>query len=163
MKLFLYNVRKEKRSYGKGINVSFERILFFLFLITFSIMLLAQVIMIDPSARAFMIVGSEMEGLPLGEEEYLYTEGTIALILTSSDFQPDLKVLVNGIEAASFATQKVNIPVKDGDVVEIDGSALEDEQAVEVISQSKNITQKYIGKMVRTKSNVLKILKVKME
>lgn len=163
MKFLIYSVRRRKRSSGSRITVDFEKVLFFLFLIAFSIMLLAQALMLDPSTRASIVSGIETEGLPLGEEEYLYNEGTVTLMLTSSVYQPDMKILVNGVEVGSFSSQKVNVTVKDGDVIEIDGNEVADEQTVEVVSQSDNIISQHIGEMVSVKSDIKKLLKVKME
>lgn len=163
MKFLVYKVKK-KNNYAKFENDNiFEKVLLFLFIAAFTIMILAQALMIDPTIRASIIPGNQTDGLPLGEEEFLYTEGTIKLMLTSSSYQPQLKILVNGIETGAFSTNKANVTVKNGDVIEIDGSDLEDEHTVEILSQSENIISEHVGHKIIVKSDVARLLKVKME
>lgn len=163
MKLLFYRVANKKTNRRRGADAAVERILFFLFIIAFTVMVIAQTAMVNPSVRTFLTSDSQIEGLPLGEEEFLYNEGALMLELIGSDYNSDLKVLINGDQVASFNTKRMNIAVKEGDVVEIDGSDIYREQNVMIIWKSDNIENQCIGNNINVNSDVTKLIKVKMK
>ena len=101
--------------------------------------------------------------MPLGEEEFLYKEGSLALELVNCESDNNLKVLVNGEEAAVFYSNQLNLAVKDGDVVEVDGSSASEECEVRIISGSENIATECTGCSVTVNSDIKKLIKVKMK
>jgi hypothetical protein len=165
MKLLLFKVKKERRQFAAGRNKSFpvERVLFSLFILTFFIMVIAQTVLVTPSLRTFFSADEQNEGTPLELEEFLYKEGKIELELIGTDSNNDLKVLVNGDEVAAFADKNLFIPVRDGDVVEIDGSALQQQEEVRIISKSENISTSCVGKSIRIENGIRKLVKVRVE
>lgn len=143
-------------------RVSVERFLFLAFIVTFIILIAAQAALMNPSIRTFLTSDNEFEGTPLGVEEFLYNEGEIGLELLNAEKDPDLKVLVNGDVVDVFDTKDLSISVKEGDVVEIDGTGVSSDAEVSVVSKSNNISSECIGKSVKVQSNVKKIVKIKM-
>ncbi|MCX7709609.1 MAG: hypothetical protein N2484_07130 [Clostridia bacterium] len=154
---------KTKRIKSRIVHLSFERVLFLLFIATFTLLVIVQAAMTNPTVRTFLTADNEMAGTPLGVEEFLYEEGSISLKLVSEESDPDLRVLINGDEVAAFNENIVNISVKDGDVVEIDGSSSFKEAKVEIVSKSENIATDCIGKMVNIRSNIKKVTDIRVE
>lgn len=144
----------------KKINI--ERTIFLLFFISFAALLLVQAVMLHPSVRASLIVQEVLEGTPLGSEEALYNEGTVVLKLKGSSPNKDIKVLINGKEAAEFTESKLQLQIIDGDVIEIDGSAFRREIDVTIHSCSDNISPEYLGKTVTVFSNIKKLARVRI-
>lgn len=165
MRLLLFRVKKDGSRFAGRKNAAFpvERVLFSLFILTFFIMVIAQTVLVTPSLRTFFSVDDQNEGTPLGLEEFLYKEGELGLELVGMDSNTELKILVNGNEVAVFTEKILYIPVRDGDVVEIDGNALQQQEEVRILSKSDNITTSCVGKSVRLEKGIRKLVKVRVE
>lgn len=163
MRFIFYHFNGDKKNKKNAARFNIERFLFLAFIVTFIIMLAAQAALTNPSIRTFLTAESEFEGTPLGVEEFLYHEGEIGLELISADKNPNLKILVNGDDIEVFTAKVMIIPVKDGDVVEIDGSGIKGNAEVAVISKSDNVLEECIGKRVKVQSNVKRIAKVQVQ
>ncbi|MCX7923280.1 MAG: hypothetical protein N3B21_14910 [Clostridia bacterium] len=163
MKFMFFKVKNKSQNGRKGIMLGIERILFFSFVVAFFAMIAVQTLLTLPSAKPIFSVKSDVEGAPLGIEEYLYKEGEIGLELLNSEGDENIKVLVNGDEVATFANKLVELTVRDGDVVEIDGSSSQDNASVEVVSKSENIGIDCIGKKVQVEANIKKLFNIKIK
>lgn len=130
----------------------------------FVILIVAQASLTNPSIRAkLFIIDGGIEGTPLKSEEFLYQYGEITLKLLSKRTNRDVKILVNGDEKAVFLDNETTIRVRDGDIVEVDGSEIPDYIDIEVVSKSNNIKSDCLGQKFRIKSQVKKIIKAKIE
>lgn len=163
MKLLLYRINTKTKSSKRKLRINFERVLFISFIVTFVIMVFVQAALTSPSIRASLSISDELEGTPLAMEEYLYSKGEIVLQLINSKKNESLKILVNGEEVGSFLQKNVKIKVKNGDVIEIDGSSVNEDMEIAIISKSDNIITECIGKRILVNSNIKKIVKVKIE
>lgn len=162
MKVILFNY-KDRRKTGKfNKSVNFERFLFKSFIAVFVLLLAAQAALLNPAVRSAITIHDGVEGTPLGAEEYLYNEGNMKIELLDGDSNPDLKVLVNGEEKACFEAKSVQLDVIEGDVIEVDGSAVTGSIRVAVSSVSTNMDGEYVGKTFKLNGNVQRIIKVKM-
>jgi|LSQX01.2.fsa_nt_gb hypothetical protein len=165
MKVLVFRIGKGNRKY-KGIrkssSIGFERLLFFLSICAFFVLLMVQAAMFNPSLRTFIVRDNALEGKPLEIEEYLYSEGRISIALCSGEPDENLKVLVNGTEVAAFINNVIELKVKNMDVIEIDGSVVEDAE-VEVISASNNITGDGVGKRIQINSEMKKLMTIIIE
>ncbi len=139
-----------------------ERILYASFFVVFLLLIITQAAIFIPSIKSAVIEKDSMMGVPIGKEEYLYKEGKLELTLGSFENYPALKVLVNGEEQASFQGKAVSLTVRDGDVVELDGSGTNANTGVSVSSVSGNMDKKYLGKTFVVGREVLKIFKVRL-
>jgi len=155
--VFRYGRKRNKKT---NIKINIERFLFLAFICTFITLVIVQVALMSPSIRTFLNVSNDYEGRPLGLEEFLYKEGEIAIGLVNGDSNPGLKVLINGDEVSQFDEKIINLKVKDGDVIEIDGSAVRGEAETEIVSKSDNIDVDCLGKTVKVQSNIKKLVKV---
>ncbi|MCR4435573.1 MAG: hypothetical protein QHH06_02575 [Clostridiales bacterium] len=163
MKLLVFRSKiKNGEKSGRG-KINFERMLYLSFVVTFAVLIVVQSALTSPAVRTFLAVDGDSERVPLGYEEYLYKEGEIVLQLLEQEGDENIKVLVNGDEAAAFSNSYASIAVKDGDVVEIDGSGIKREIEVQVISKSPNIRTDCVGKKVKVNSNVKKLATIRIE
>lgn len=163
MKVVFFRVdsqSKAKRTAKAKINI--EKVLFVSFIAAFTILIIAQAALITPSVRTFMTGRTEFEGKQLGLEEYLYDEGKITLELFRDQTDSGVKILVNGDEVAAFNNSVVSLTVRDGDVVEIDGSSLDSPAEIAVVSKTSNISDECLKKTV-VKGNVKLLTQVRMK
>jgi len=168
MKVIVFRAGKEKKKRSENaakklINFGFEKILFFAFIGLFIAMVFVQGTLLNPALRNYLIKDEDVNGRPLGEEEYLYSEGEISIALLASESNEDLKLLVNGDEVAVFNQNLVTISVKDGDVIEIDGSATDQEALLEIISASENLSGVEVGKRIKVNSNIEEITRISVK
>lgn len=160
-----FSVFKVSRNTGRGlksVKLNIEKVLFLTLIGAFIILVTVQTLLAIPATQPIFNSGAQSEGRPLGVEEYLYNAGEIVLALEGNEGDESLKVLVNGDEVADFANQDVRIDVKDGDVVEIDGSRCIGSKEVKIISASKNITDSCVGKSVKAKSNIKRLVHIRV-
>lgn len=162
MKLLYYRNKRRGKS-ARTSGISFDQVLFILCVTVFFILILVQTALISPSVESFLEVQNGYEGQPLDVEEFLYAEGTLELRLSGTQGNENIKVMINGDLAAVFNSNIVQIKVKDGDVVEIDASEDMNENEIEIISQSNNITNKCSGIRLLVKSEVRQLVRVKVE
>lgn len=158
-------IQKEKGTLYKKMKykLTIERMLFFLFITTFSLLVIVQAALTNPSVRTFLTSENELEGAPMEVEEFLYSEGTVSLKLMDKEADPDMRVLVNGETVAVFNTNIVEVDVKDGDVVEVDGSSSFNEVEVEIVDKSANVATECVGETVNIKSNIKKVTEIKVK
>jgi len=154
-----FDTRMKRRETGYRI----EKILYITFIVTFFLMVVVQAAILNPDIRTFLAINDELEGAPLSAEEFLYNKGTLVLKLSYGEINENLKVLVNGDEVARFNTGSISINVKDGDIVEIDASEVQDDTEVIVASQSDNINRDSYNMRVTVNSNIKKLVQVQME
>lgn len=153
MKVLVYRVNT-KRKEKKKLNIHMEKILFFSFLISFTLLVIVQTALMSPSVRTFIITNNSYEGTVLGQEEFLYQKGDITLGLQNELSNENLKVLVNGEQIGSFVNKTLDFTVKDGDVIELDGNGLIEEASVTVFSKSENIISVDLNKTIKISSGV---------
>lgn len=166
MKLKLFKFRKHKKdndyidTTDKG--TAFENILFFMCILCFIILIAVQVVIANPSIREKFNLTDKSIGLPLNDNEYLYSQGQMTLRMVGENPDPTVKILVNGDEVAIFENSLMNIYVRDGDVVEIDGSQSLSEHIVKIESVSANINSKSSVASVNVDSNIKRLVKVQI-
>jgi hypothetical protein len=163
VKLLIFRAGTTGKRIRKGKEPSIERFLTTAFLTAFVIMILAQAALMSPVVRAFLSVDNELEGRPLGLEEYLYSEGFIVLEIIGSDSKGDVKVLVNGIETERFSESRLMITVREGDIIEIDGTDAKQDVEVRIAEKSENVSQQCLNKSVRTKSDVRRLTIIRLD
>jgi hypothetical protein len=161
MKFIVYKVSGQKKS--RRFKFDMEKALVISFVVVMVIMICVQAILATPHLRTLIVRDIEFEGTPVSAQEYLYKEGEITLELMNKSLDQGLKVLKNGDEAADFSNNNVILTVKEGDVIEIDGTDSLGESVVSVKSCSENIDMSCIGKNITVDSEVKSLIKIKME
>ncbi len=169
MKIFIRRIKSINKNkwregkYTENRKLSFERVIFLTFILAFTFLIVVQTILISPVARTFISGKGELEGIPLGREEYLYDEGEIGVKLLNGNTDGKVKILVNGDEAGVFTSSIVTLKVRHGDVVEVDGSDIGDEVEAVIVTRSDNIDNDCANKRVRVKYGVKKLTQIKIQ
>lgn len=153
---------EHNNGYGRP-NFNAEKILFLAFIIVFVLLIMVQAALTSPSLRTFLVTDSKYQGSQLGSEETLYETGRIGLELTKGTCSPDIKVLVNGEEEASFAESHIDLTVKNGDVIEIDDSSLKEDAEVTIASISKNIDPSGLIRVIGISKGIKRIAVIRLE
>lgn len=156
------NNEKEATSLIEKNTIAWERRMHAAFFVIFLVLIMVQAAIFIPSTKPAVIDNEALMGEPIGKEEFLYKEGAMVLTLVNFENYPALKVLVNGVEKASFLGKTVNINVLDGDVVELDGSGTNASSTVKVSSTSPNLDEKYKEKTFIVGREVMIIFKVRV-
>jgi hypothetical protein len=163
MKFVVYKYRENQRGKSKNQNINIEKMLFLSVIIVFILMLLVQAALTNPTVRTFLNGHSTSEGIPLEQEEYLFSQGQIELKLLSENANENLKVLLNGDEITAFSQDTILLTVKNGDIVEIDGSDTPGGNEVEIVSKSDNVITDCQGKKLSVDKDVKQLVKLRVE
>jgi hypothetical protein len=147
----------EKRSAGR-----FEGILTKTVLAALSLMILSQIVLSDPSIRSSIYEDYYSEGKQLKGEAWLFTPCKMELTLCSLNSCTDLAVLVNGEQRAVFMEKKVLLDLKQGDIVELDASALLTVADVQISSVSGNI-KSLLGKTITVTDGICRVARIETE
>ncbi|HEX9060915.1 MAG TPA: hypothetical protein VF941_12105 [Clostridia bacterium] len=161
MKVVSFKVRK--KGTWKISMPNIERYVFLLVITAFSVLVIVQASLANPTVRNFLLSEKDFEGTPIGSEEYFYKEGSLTLRLIGEYSDPGIKVLVNGDEVAGFSQPELMVKVKNGDVVELDGSGAVNKASVQVFSKSSNIDSRCVGKSTQVRSGIVKLTDIKIE
>lgn len=161
MKVLYFNYRDRSKTGRQRKPVNPERLLFNSFLAVFVILLGVQAALLNPSFRAVLTMDENLQGSPLGTEEFLYNEGSIEISLVNLESNSDVRVLVNGEERAVFDSSSITVNVVEGDVVEIDASEATGSVEVKISAISANFDRECLGRAYRAEGRVLKLLKVR--
>ena len=147
---------------NKDKNTIFENVLFSTCIICFCVLILVQILLVIPSVRSSLNLSDKSIGAPLSSDEYLYNQGQMTLKMIGIEPDPAVCILVNGEAVAMFENMEMNINVKDGDVVEIDGSQSQIGHIVKVETISSNINSNCLNAVVTVERNMKKLLKVRV-
>ncbi len=144
----------------------FEHFLFKLSLGLLIFMILTQVVMTNENLRSFLSAVDNMEGLPLEREEgldypafsYGKAPGEEELFLVleaeAESSLSKLKVLVDRERTYNFKDNMIEIQVKEGDIIEIDGRKYDFPVKVTVKKTSEEIEALLAGSEVITNGTI---------
>ena len=161
MKINVFKFDKDNENYKRK-SATFENVLFGTCILCFVVLILVQIVLIVPFARENLRISDNSIGVPLGSDEYLYNQGQITLKMIGNDPDSTIQILVNGDAVAMFENLVMNINVKDGDVIEIDGSQSLLDHIIRVESVSPNINSKCSNAVAKVESNIQTLVKVQV-
>ncbi len=141
----------------------FENLLFGTCIVCFLVLIIIQILLVIPAARESLNLEDKSMGVPLSKDEFLYKQGQITLKMIGSEPDPTIEILVNGDYVAMFEDLIIDINVKDGDVIEIDGSRSLMGHIISVEAASANISRKCTTAVARVESNIQKLVKVQID
>jgi len=148
---------------NKDKGTIFENLLFGTCIVCFIILVLIQIVLVIPSARDNLNLSDKSIGVPLSKDDYLYKQGQITLKMIGETPDSNVRILVNGDDIAMFENLMMNISVKDGDVIEIDGSQSLIGHIISVESLSTNISSTCSTAIARVESNIQRLVKVQIK
>lgn len=162
MKVLMYKFNSNAKVASHARRINIERLLFIFFIISFMLLVIIQAALTDPAVRAAVSADAGIDGVPLGQEVFLYEEGSLVLTLANHAPDANLKILINGSVIGGFDEPNIKVSVKDGDVVEIDGSEIDYRADIVIMSKSQNIETDCVGDSITTNFDVTGLVKVKM-
>ncbi|HOV27633.1 MAG TPA: hypothetical protein PK566_14905 [Pseudobacteroides sp.] len=162
MKITGFKVTKDKSNQKKKIKSFSEKAFVITFFILFASLILTQILLVSPTTRRFLVKDVEFEGSPLEVVENLYSEGELELELQNIQKDENINVLINGDEVAAFSDKSMVLKVRDGDVLEIDGTGTNNSAVVKVIKSSSNIENNCVGKEFTVGSELKNLFRVKI-
>lgn len=139
----------------------FENSLIYIGFSVLFIMIAAQAVMVYPGIRAAFF-NDQMEGNPLSAEVFLFVPCKMELTLTNMGQCLDLKVLVNGEEKDFFREKSLLLELKDGDVVQLDGTNVPVLAEVQISAVSRNISG-LLGKTVVVTDGIITVANISTE
>jgi hypothetical protein len=160
MKMRFFSFIRAKDNKNKDTSRIVENGLFFACILCFIVLILVQIVLIIPNARNNLNLTDKSIGIPLNSDEYLYDQGQITLKMLGEEPDPMVRILINGDVVAMFENTDININVKDGDVVEIDGSQSLIGHIVKVESASTNIKSKCTSAVAKVETNLQSLVKI---
>lgn len=123
-----------------------------------AVLVLGQLLLSLPAARHVMSYVDRLEGVALDAGG-----AAVTVVMTGGGPGQNAFLLVNGQQAASFATEAVRINVKAGDLLEIDGSRLDGEASFEVVGVAGGVSAPAVGTRVVTRRGVVSLERVEFE
>lgn len=160
MKFKVFDLKKPENTEAK--NGRLENLLFGICILCFVILLAVQVVLVVPGFRDRLNFSDKSIGLPLNSDEYLYNQGQITLRMLDEQPDPTVYILLNGDSIGSFDNTVMNLSVKDGDVIEIDGSKSLTGHIVTVDSISSNINKHCKNATANVENNIKLLVKVQV-
>lgn len=127
----------------------------------FGILLLVtvQALLKDDPARGYLTYIERLEGTRLEEPLAIPATATprtyvIVIHLVSREQAERARVLVNGVAAGDFAQPRLQMSVRAGDVIELDGSAYQETLRFRVTATSRDLVRPALGREIATKGDV---------
>lgn len=143
-------------------HFNIERLMFRLFVISFSLLLAVQLAMTNENMRNLLTPGSDLDGRALEVNEFLYNEGKLRLQLIGIEASDQLKVTINGEVVALFTTNIIEVSVKDGDVLGVQCMGTKYKGEIEIVSRSPNVITDCVGKRFKTDGDPKGTLRIRV-
>jgi hypothetical protein len=158
----IYKFGKEEKIDKKDNSIFFENGLFLTCIVVFFILIAVQIALVIPNVRDNFNLSDRSIGIPLKGDEYLYNQGQVTLKMMGDEPDSMVKILINGDYTAMFENLEMNINVKDGDVIEIDGSKSLLGHVVMVKELTSNIDRECGNAVAKVESNLQTLVKIRI-
>ncbi|RBP45597.1 hypothetical protein [Garciella nitratireducens] len=112
------------------------------------------------------ILGNNSNEVISIEESAIYNpQGWIELNISNFNKYKNLVILKNGEEVKKVLSENdiINIPVYDGDVIEVDATDYQEPIHIKVHNFSKNINNLKIGEDFKSNKNIMYLFKIEMD
>lgn len=105
-----------------------------------------------------------VEGRPIRPVEFFYSEGFVILKIESNPFVgKSIKILVNGDEVCDMRNLENKILLKNCDVLEIDGTLINEEVTIRITKKSDNMQNSCVNKLLKIQGNLIKVFTAMVE
>jgi len=139
----------------------FEWLMFKALFVAFIMLIASQAALANLSIRSSVSDNYYIEGEPLCSEAYLFIPCKMELKLINVETCPNLKVLVNGVNTATFNNNRILLELKEGDVVELDGSSVLTLPVVQISAVSENLGS-ILGKTISVADGITFVARMKI-
>lgn len=130
-------------------------------LVCLAILIIVQItlVMVKKDEEVFF-PESELTGLPLAEDQYLYNQGIIQLSAENTVEEDCIIIYLNGTRKSLITTKPVNITVKEHDIIELVGRPVAKPVKVTITSVSGKIDKSIKGQSIMVDSKLRIMLRV---
>lgn len=127
----------------------------------FGVLLLVtvQVLLQQDPTRGYLTYIERIEGERLDEPAAIPALAAprtyvVVIHLISREQAERARLLVNGVPAGDFAQPRLQVQVRVGDVLEVDGSAYQETLRFRITATSRELTRPALGREIATKGDV---------
>lgn len=118
-----------------------------------------QVLLQQDPARGYLTYIDRIEGERLDEPEAILATAAprtyvVVLHLVSREQAERARLLVNGVPAGDFGQPRLQVQVRAGDVLEIDGSAYQETLRFRVTATSRELVRPALGREIMTRGDI---------
>ena len=156
----------KKKSPFKVINLEnkkIEKTLVLSSIVCFCLLLLIQMLMINPSARNILTQEEKVEGVFLNNSNVLMNKETILIELENESKMDSLWVMINGERTARFSGKNITLPVSDGELIEIDGTGTNKMAKVNIKSRSDDVILVIDNSTLEVNGNIGVLARIKIK
>ncbi|WKV09043.1 hypothetical protein Q2T46_00860 [Thermoanaerobacterium sp. CMT5567-10] len=130
---------KRIKKSGHVYFISFDNLIAFFVIAGFLTVVITQVLMLNDNIRVFLNSTEKIEGININT--YLSKDGTLKLELVNMEKAPNAYVLINSDPKYSFKNKSVDISIKQGELIEIDGTKYKQTMYIKVVDSSDNVIE----------------------
>ncbi|MGE5474764.1 MAG: hypothetical protein ACM3UU_11145 [Ignavibacteriales bacterium] len=129
---------------------------------SFALLIIIQIIMMNPFARNVLTQEEKVEGVFLQKSNEAIDKGELVLELVNCNSMDKLWVMVNGKRVARFLGNRVRISVCDGELIEIDSTETSKSAKVKIASFSNNLSIEKSHNVIETQKNIETIARIRV-
>ncbi|MTI79350.1 MAG: hypothetical protein FH758_00500 [Firmicutes bacterium] len=152
-----------RRSKSREVPLSFERILFKLIFLIAVLLVIAQTLVVNNPLRTTASMIGENSAVPANSSSIHWKESHITLYLENYSTLPHLKVLLNGDQINEFDNRYITIPVRESDVIEIDGSFYRHEVLVKVLNTTSDVIKPVVDKQITINGSTVEVCTINLK
>lgn len=143
-------------------NQQIEKRLILLSIFSFALLIIIQIIMMNPFARNVLTQEEKVEGVFLQKSNEAIDKGELVLELVNCNSMDKLWVMVNGKRVARFLGNRVRISVCDGELIEIDSTETSKSAKVKIASFGNNLSIEKSRNVIETQRNIETIARIRV-
>jgi|GEM_PF-1600899 len=141
--------------------ISFDNLIAFFVMAGFLTVIITQVLMLNDNIRVFLNSTEKIEGININT--YLSKDGTLKLELVNMEKAPNAYVLINGDPKYSFKNKSVDISIKQGELIEIDGTKYKQTLYIKVADSSDNVIEPQRTAVVKVNGDIEVVGRVRLK
>ncbi|KAA5807683.1 hypothetical protein [Thermoanaerobacterium thermosaccharolyticum] len=141
--------------------ISFDNLIAFFVIAGFLTVIITQVLMLNDNIRVFLNSTEKIEGININT--YLSKDGTLKLELVNMEKAQNAYVLINGDPKYSFKNKSVDISIKQGELIEIDGTKYKQTLYIKVADSSDNVIEPQRTAVVKVNGDIEVVGRVRLK
>ncbi|AGB18966.1 hypothetical protein [Thermoanaerobacterium thermosaccharolyticum] len=152
---------KRIKKSGHVYFISFDNLIAFFVIAGFLTVIITQVLMLNDNIRVFLNSTEKIEGININT--YLSKDGTLKLELVNMEKAQNAYVLINGDPKYSFKNKSVDISIKQGELIEIDGTKYKQTLYIKVADSSDNVIEPQRTAVVKVNGDIEVVGRVRLK
>ncbi|MDI6605159.1 MAG: hypothetical protein QME35_08500 [Thermoanaerobacteraceae bacterium] len=141
--------------------IGFENLIALLIIAGFITIILFQTTMLNSTLRVYLNSTEKIEGINVNT--YLSKEGTLKIEVINEENANNAYILVDGEPKGNFKNKYINIKVKSGQLIEIDGSKCNTDMYFKISDISDNVIEPQKTAIVKVEKNIATVGRVRLK